>query len=107
MNDPEHLIKGLISGQPNPIRESMTRVVVGGYTVRVWRDEPLEGDLEQSRTSVRLRIASAFHDAIRDQTNHASELRSWIKRIAALDRVAAVELLDADGCGEIVYPDWK
>ncbi len=80
----------------NRVYESMTRVRVNGYAVRVWRDEPelAAGDNHD--------IVRALTFAPRDAM--AADL---IRIVEMLPRVVAVEVLDADGNGILLYPDWS
>lgn len=80
-----------------PCVESMRRVSLsGGRTVRVWRDrtkEPL------SSTYVDEDIVSTCVAQAHDDTNLLASL-------AKLKGVNAVELVDANGNGAVVYTAW-
>ncbi len=81
-----------------PVYETMTRIIVGGFTVRVWCTSPtmkpgpdpdvlqaLSPRFGQLRPLSPLEIASALN---------------------AMPQVAAYELVDASGNGGVVYTDW-
>lgn len=84
----------------NPVFESMTRLPLGPYTVRIWRTEDSLGE--------------AFHP---DREKMLAEIQNLahaetlgpltiLAKIGAMDRVAAVEVLDATGNGGLYYPSW-
>lgn len=88
--------------------ESMTRVTLAdGRTVRVWRDEepthilPSYVDLNQR-----------LIDRIHEMANPASPLRDtpssadMAHAISKIARVNAVEILEPDGNGVLIYPEW-
>lgn len=74
----------------NRVIESMTRLEVGGYVVRVWKEE---GGL----------VLGPSKEVERALVNCTTTLEI----VRALDRlnVAAYEILK-DGQGVVVYPDW-
>ena len=74
----------------NRVYESMTRVVVGDYVVRVWMPE----------TGLALEPRQDVIDALCSGMN-------FIEIAVALERLnpAAYEILK-DGQGGVVYPDW-
>ena len=81
---------------PNRVYESMTRHYVGAYTVRVWRDEK---SLEPGN-----------NDDIRAALDYAplnATAPDLVALVEALPRVVAVEVLDDDGNGILLYPDWN
>lgn len=80
---------------PNRLYESMTRVLVGQFTVRVWRSLPAFGkgpdsDVLDALTLLPARTAKEIADVL-----------------DAIEGVEAYEVLDAGGNGVVVYPDWK
>ena len=84
-------------GEPLEI-ESMTRLIIGEYVVRIWRtEESVEGvydneDLEEAADTIEIRRA----------TPH-----TIIGVLGQLDRVAAIEVTDVAGNGVVVYMvDW-
>lgn len=89
------LYRVLIGGK-NPVYETMTKVELHGCKVRVWREEKslcLGPDTE---------IAAIIRDCIENRWS----CREIARNIASLPRVAAVEVLHADGNGLVHYPDW-
>lgn len=79
----------------------MSRLTVGSYTVRVWRTEE---SLEAATNG----LAGAELRALRG----ALALEMSVPRMFAIieeriERIAAIEILNGDGCGALVYPDWK
>lgn len=86
------------------IRESMTRVAVGNVVVRVWRDEPLDAsyeDIVKSRREVNDFVLDIIH-----QPHDLKSSESRIAEIGEMERVSAVEILDKDGNGSLLYPRW-
>jgi hypothetical protein len=82
--------------QPNRVYESMTRFFKEGYTVRVWRSEE---SLKPAPTDdIKWALALAPID---------SEPADLVAIVEALPRVVAVEVLDDDGNGILLYPDWN
>lgn len=90
----------------NPVVETMTRVDVGPYRVRVWRNEPLwskPDQLEASRGLVRRYVHGEW-----ERSGLAGlPAYAFARRVATLSRVAAVEVLDPNGDGVVYYPDWS
>lgn len=84
------------AGAKNPVYESMTRVVYHGYTVRVWREEP------KFTTGPDAEVHNVTRAAF-DKWQDASVV---VAALAALPRVAAIEILNAQGHGGLFYPDW-
>lgn len=79
---------------PNRIYESMTRVQLGEYTIRVWQIE--KGT-----------ITNGPDRYITEALNVCPPSVLLISE--TLDQfpdVSAYEILDANGNGAIVYPDW-
>ncbi len=82
-----------------PLRESMTKIspINSPWTVRVWRQEPLEGtprNIDIMEAAINSCCANGTTPAI-----IAGELLKW-------PRVNAVEVLDPSGQGEVWYADW-
>lgn len=76
-----------------PLIESMTKIVIGEYSIRVWRaEEELKGFYENKD------IFQAFH--------LGATLIESIKKISELPRVNAVEVVDGSGDGVVYYTDW-
>lgn len=91
-------------GQPNRQYESMTRLKLGPYTIRVWRTEPqlavgFNADIRRAIEWIEPEgIGERPFDAVACDVAEALD---------ALPNIAAYEILDEDGDGAIVYPDWK
>lgn len=96
----------------NRVYESMTRVPLVEYApavrrgwnpkilgcVRVWRSEAsLEAAANPDRTDIFAAVESVGPDATP---------LAIIAELEKLDRIAAIEVLDADGNGVLLYPDW-
>ena len=77
--------------------ESMTRISLPKYTIRVWRQEAEDHEHTPGLYSDIESVARA------NETDKPVELA---KKIAALPRVNAVEVLDWDLGGCVVYSDW-
>ena len=88
---------------PNPVLESMTRLRIGPFTVRVWRTEARFKDVDNAdllEWSVKLNNIFVH----RCGAPTAEEL---VRAACAFPRVSAAEVLDELGCGLILYPDWR
>lgn len=85
--------------------ETMTRLDVGVYKVRVWTT------VDEISAGPDQRIIEALfeHDWLDDYTRRpaAPNVNSIAAVLEKLDRIAAYEILDQSGHGAIVYPDWK
>ena len=79
---------------PNRVHESMTRVLAGVYTVRVWRT------VDKLTIGPDREVATAIRQAPPTFAGISAALD-------ALSDIAAYEILDANCNGAIVYPDWK
>lgn len=77
--------------------ESMTKISLPKYSVRVWRDE---NDSFEHLPGLYTDLHSVA------QANQDSPPADLAKKIAALPRVAAVEVLDWDSGGVVVYNNW-
>lgn len=77
--------------------ESMTRISLPRYTIRVWRQQPEEFQYNPGLFTDLESVARANED------DAPVELA---KKIAALPNVNAVEVLDWDRGGVVVYNDW-
>ena len=79
----------------NKVIEKMIKVVYDKSTVRVWRDITINA--HDNNDDVKKVI-----DSNRDVTQE-----TLADIIGKLNDVAAVEVLDNDGQGVVLYPDWK
>lgn len=72
----------------------MTRVIAGVYTVRVWRsvDKVTQGPDREVATAIR---------------QAPPTFAGITAALDTLSDIAAYEVLDANGNGALVYPDWK
>lgn len=77
--------------------ESMTKISLPKYVVRVWRDQPQDYEHLPGLYTDLHSVAQANQDA------SASTLA---KSLAALPHVSAVEVLDWDSGGVVVYNNW-
>lgn len=82
---------------PNPVFESMTKVTIFGWKIRVWREEPAlkagpDRDIEQ---------------AIIDCCIKSVSITNLLATVGDMERVSAIEVLDPADQGAIYYPDWK
>jgi hypothetical protein len=75
--------------------ESMTRIRLAKGAVRVWRDQ---GSLENFDTW--------DNDDLRRAIRRNMTTREIVEALTALPRVAAIEVLDDDGNGVVIYPEW-
>lgn len=81
----------------NRCYESMTRVKVGTYMVRVWKTEH----------SLFPGPDTLIEKTLKTFTDEYVALYKIANALDAFEAIAAYEILDADGNGAIVYPDWK
>ena len=79
----------------NKVIEKMIKVVYDKFTVRVWRDITINA--HDNNDDVKKVI-----DSNRDVTQE-----TLADIIGKLNDVAAVKVLDNDGQGVVLYPDWK
>ena len=77
--------------------ESVIRISLTRYTIRVWRDEPDDYDHVPGRFTDIEAIARANED---------DAPAVLAKKIAELPNVVAVEVLDWDHGGVMFYADW-
>ena len=82
----------------NRIYESMTRVQLTEFTIRVWATETA------AYPGPRMEIVEAIH---RISPRGSFFRERIIETLDAFPDVSAYEILDAQGNGCIVYPDWK
>jgi len=80
----------------SPMYESMHKFVLGYFTVRVWREEE-----SQESAYPRGALDPAMSSAC-DLEDRAAVSACFEK----CERVTAVEVLDCDGCGGVVYIVW-
>lgn len=79
--------------------ESMTRLQIGGLRARIWRTESdLAHVNNEDLQDLGLELNARWEPP---------EINDVAERLAALDRVSAVEVLDYYGNGVLIYPDWK
>jgi hypothetical protein len=83
-----------MEGFMNRCYETMTRVVVGVYTVRVWTETMYQkfGPNEEVVNAMYL-----LHDVTPGSISAV---------IDGLDDISAYEILDKDGNGSVTYPNW-
>lgn len=87
--------------EPNTILvESITPMSVGFFAVRVWRQEAVDANSVPlpSTNDDLYDLANALHDS--------GSAREIMERFCALERVNAVEVLDADKHGLVGYVNW-
>jgi len=89
----------------NRIYESMTRVQHYGLTIRVWKTEEeftFESHDEKITDAIKRLVLSRF-------AAHPLWVlaKSISETLDAFTDVSAYEILDANGNGCVVYPDWK
>lgn len=88
--------------KPNRCYESMTRIKVGDYTVRVWMTETYLFNGPHPFI-----ISALKTGALKALGKKLPAVHAIAKILDALNNVAAYEILDKNGNGCIVYPDWK
>lgn len=85
----------------NRLYESMTRASCWDHIVRVWREEPT------FRSGPDEEIARLLQNVRLERLKGVLEVSRISQVLDALDRIAAYEILDQNGHGVVVYPDWK
>jgi hypothetical protein len=88
-------------GWKNAQVETLTEWTIGQWRVRVWRTQPsiyaaFEADNRDLRASTNAIVCG------RDGPTAAQ----IVAALAALPRIACIAIVDADGNGISVYPDW-
>jgi len=77
-----------------------------GWTMRIWREEPLSkftpGKYEPGRT----RLDDDIYGIIQRFVQMPVAPLEIAEAVLALDRVNAVEITDLAGFGEVLYKDW-
>lgn len=80
----------------NPVYESMTRIETSHFVARIWRnEESLERALRPDNSDLEEVARSACFNA-----------ESLLQALAAMPRVAAVEVLNEGRDGVVIYNDW-
>lgn len=86
----------------NPAYETMTYWgSPDGYTVRVWREE------QQLSRGPDVEVISKVLSSWPWGYKNDNDIFNFIKTIAKLPRIAAIEVLDPNKNGTLFYPDWK
>lgn len=89
----------------NPQYESMRKLTIGRFNVRVWVTESELGSQENAEDVVNNGLAGVI---VRNPEIEDLEIKGILRVISEYDdRIAAVEVLDSKGNGALVYPDWK
>ncbi len=78
------------------LHESISKIVENGFTIRIWRQESLD------QTASRTKLV----EEVKFIANHAATALDIAKRIAALPNVNAVEVLNCDSMGSVIYVGW-
>jgi hypothetical protein len=83
------------------VAESMTKIKLDdGRIVRVWRNEDpgnLQGSYAQANKSMLF--------AVRNWAK-IHPMADLAERILAVEAVSAVEIIEEDGCGIVLYKEW-
>jgi hypothetical protein len=84
----------------NILRESMTKVqtIMPYFTVRVWREEPLDAVVDHAELGLQIQAIAREGVDVTDV--------ELAKKILALPRMNAVEVLKHNGNGTVLYRDW-
>jgi len=80
----------------NILRESMTRIALEHITIRIWREEPLNAqpDNRDIMEKIKKIVSKPYNPLV------------LANQIIGFDRVNAVEVLDKNFQGEVLYRDW-
>jgi hypothetical protein len=82
----------------NPIFESMTKLRVGRFVVRIWREE-------DNLKSACVPNRADLHRLLPTLTS-ADDVEEMLSLVLAMPRVAAVEVVDEKGDGDGAYASW-
>ena len=82
----------------NVLVESMTKIVRGLYTIRIWREEKEYFSLIETTKDLNNKFEMIWFDDIKIST--------LSRALLEIDKVNAVEVLDKDGAGIVYYKDW-
>lgn len=98
---PEGWTASAVPAKEFAVVESMTRLVVGIYIVRIWREEE---DLRPIYEATRTELLAAIGKAASFGTpNTPAEI---IRTVYTLERINAVEVVGESGQGVICYKNW-
>lgn len=84
--------------------ESMTKLVIQELTIRAWREEikPESVDLDWSKEVTEL-ITIAYDEIPEGEVVSFSDIAN---KFLAIDRMNAIEVLDPEGNGVVLYKNW-
>lgn len=93
------------------IIESMTRLRIGPYTVRIWRNEAaLLDNYDASNADLRHIAYGLEPEKIDGHRVYRSPYPKPPAIVATFldkaDRINAIEVVDGNGRGVVVYPEW-
>lgn len=88
--------------RPNRQIESMTRLLVGHLTIRVWRTETDVNPFGPDRGN------SDLYNWAEQRNSSGIGTAKALLELEQFPRVAAIEVLDSRSkSGYVLYPDWK
>jgi hypothetical protein len=88
-----------------PIYESMTRLQIGSYAVRVWRSEAtLEHAVATLNLDLRLWASEIVSALV--QSDKQPAVTELVSQVQSFPRVSAVEVLDENLNGVVAYAEW-
>ena len=96
--DSESTLQQLAQPTKHRVIESMSKYSPLGLTIRVWRSEA-ELKSRYSHNDI-VKLIDRLSD------NRSTPLHTYAQEIAKLPRINAVEVLDYDGHGVLIYPEW-
>lgn len=89
----------------NPCFESMTSLQIGAFRIRVWREEAtLEAACATDNADLHEWAGMQRADIVLH--GDMPHILGLIGALKAFPRVAAVEIVDLEGAGVVVYNDW-
>lgn len=88
----------------NLLRESMTKLAVGIFFIRVWRQEEPDGQIDNSDLW-RVVDDPSWRVAM-DANCGRLDIDAMAQSLIAMPRVNAVEVLDGSDSGVVYYKDW-
>lgn len=80
----------------NILRESMTRAITMDFSVRVWREEAIDAEVDHRHLESIIQGLNLVGDTPIE----------FAKRLIGMSNVNAVEVLDKRGNGTVLYRDW-
>lgn len=86
--------------------ESMTKVIFPPYTIRCWRQEDRYSDAVKAKTLEEIYLALKKINGMRYKIFPGDGVAFVAKELIKMDRMNAVEVIEDDGNGVVLYKNW-